>query len=86
MDVYKRSVEDVFRNPKHRPRFIVTVYDHRHTDKDAAHGVGTIDPRGRTRSHIRSVIRNVSNQPPYSICLDLKLTITRASQLDRGCA
>ena len=72
MDVHERLVEDVFYNPKHRPRFIVTV-NHGTSSKDAFHaGVGTIDPRSRnSAAHtVRSVIRNVSDQLPYSIHLD----------------
>ncbi len=57
MGVYERLVEDVFRNPEHRPHFIVAVNDHGAWNKDYFHtvhaGVGAMtfgivaDPRGR---------------------------------------
>ena len=57
MGVYERLVEDVFRNPEHRPHFIVTVNDHGAWSKNYFHtvhaGIGAItfgivaDPRGR---------------------------------------
>jgi 2-dehydropantoate 2-reductase len=57
MGIYEQLVKDVFRNPEHRPHFIVAVNDHGAWNKGFFHtvhaGVGAItfgivaDPRGR---------------------------------------
>jgi 2-dehydropantoate 2-reductase len=57
MGVYEQLINDVFRNPEHRPHFIVAVNDHGAWNKEYFHtvhaGVGAItfgivaDPRGR---------------------------------------